>query len=215
MYSPYGGGAVVGLSKVLNKRMPTFYGGGAIKVVGDYWQHYKEAPARYEAGSPNYPGVVGLGKALDILNDVGFEAIQEHEKVLNERLIEGIKKYDNAIIYGDSVNIDDRVGVVSFNFTDINSKLVADKLSELGAVATRRGAFCAHPYVWRLMGIPDFLVETFENCTDAQTPGMIRVSFGIYNTEEEVDKFLEVLPAAMEAAKIEQEDPDSLAVPEY
>ncbi|MBR2547727.1 MAG: aminotransferase class V-fold PLP-dependent enzyme [Eubacterium sp.] len=215
MYSPYGGGAVVGPSKILNKRMPTFYGGGTVTVVGDYWQHYKEAPARYEAGSPNYPGVVGLGKALDILNDVGFDAISAHEKALNTKLIAGIKQYDNAIIYGDSENIDDRVGVVTFNFTDINSKLVADKLSELGAVATRRGAFCAHPYVWRLMDIPDSMVESFESCTDAKTPGMIRVSFGIYNTEEEVDQFLEVLPKAMEAARAQQEDPDEDVVPEY
>ena len=215
MYSPFGGGAVVGLSNILNKRMPMFYGGGTITIVADYWQHYKDAPARYEAGSPNYPGVVGLGKAMDILNDVGFDAIAEHEKVLNRKLIDGLKKHDNMIIYGDSVNIDDKVGVVSFNFSDINTKLVADQLAELGGVATRRGAFCAHPYVWRLMGIPDGMVSTFENCGDAKTPGMIRVSFGIYNTEAEVDEFLEILPKAMEAAKIEQEKDDADVVPEY
>ena len=113
------------------------------------------------------------------------------------------------------MNIDDKVGVVSFNFSDINTKLVADQLAELGGVATRRGAFCAHPYVWRLMGIPDGMVSTFENCGDAKTPGMIRVSFGIYNTEAEVDEFLEILPKAMEAAKIEQEKDDADVVPEY
>ena len=213
MYSPYGGGAVVGLSEELNKHMPTFYGGGTITIVGDDWQHYKEAPARYEAGSPNYPGVVGLGKAIEVLNDVGFDDIQAHEKVLNRRLIDGLKKYDNVIIYGDSENIDDRVGVVTFNFTDINTKLLAEKLSEMGGVATRRGAFCAHPYVWRLMGIPDSALESFEGCADAKTPGMVRVSFGIYNTTEEVDKFLEILPKAMAAAKEEGEMID--VVPAY
>ncbi len=215
MYSPFGGGAVVGLSSILNKRMPTFYGGGTITIVADKWQHYKDAPERYEAGSPNYPGVVGLGKTMDILYDVGFDAISEHEKVLNKRLIDGLKKYDDMIIYGDSENIDDRVGVVSFNFSDINTKLVADQLAGLGGVATRRGAFCAHPYVWRLMGIPDSMVSTFESCGDAKTPGMIRVSFGIYNTEEEVDAFLEVLPKAMEAAREVQARDDSDVVPEY
>ena len=208
MYSPYGGGAVVGLSDVLNKHMPTFYGGGTIKIVADNWQHYADAPARYEAGSPNYPGVVGLGKAVEILHDVGFEDIQAHEKVLNTKLIDGLKKQPNVIIYGDSENIDDRVGVVTFNFTDINSLVLADKLSEMGAIATRRGAFCAHPYVWRLMGIPDSKIESFESCTDGKTPGMIRVSFGIYNTEKEVDEFLEILPKAMEAAKEAQKDMD-------
>ncbi len=200
MYSPYGGGAVVGLTEVLNKHMPTFYGGGTVKIVGDKSVSYKDAPATYEAGSPNYPGVVGLGKAIDILQEVGFDAIEEHERVLNKRLVDGLKKQKNIIIYGDSDDLSDRVGVVTFNFKDINSYLLAQQLTELGGVATRRGAFCAHPYVWRLMGISDDSLEHFEECSDINTPGMIRISFGIYNTEKEVDQFLELLPKAMEVA---------------
>ncbi len=214
MYSPYGGGAVAGRAKELYKHMPTFYGGGTVQIVGDNWVDYKENDiAVYEAGSPNYPGVVGLGKAIDVISDVGFDAISEHEKRLNRRVIDGLKKLPNIILYGDSENIDDRVGVVTFNFSDINTQLLAEQLSGLGAVATRRGQFCAHPYVWRLMGIPDSALKDFEGCASAKTPGMVRVSFGIYNTEEEVDKFLEILPVAMEAAKKQQERLD--AVPEY
>ncbi len=216
MYSPYGGGAVVGLTSELDKHMPEFYGGGIVTVVGDDWQKYKNAPAVYEAGSPNYPGVVGMGKAIDILQEVGFEDIENHEKVLNKRLIDGLKKQENIIIYGDYENIDDRVGVVTFNYSDTNSFFVAEQLKKLGAVATRRGAFCAHPYVWRLMGIPDEALGEFENCTDAFAPGMIRVSFGIYNTEEEVDKFLEVLPKAVAAAKEDMKRPSVKPIkPEY
>ena len=201
MYSPYGGGAIVGLSEVMNEHMPQFYGGGTVVMVGDTWQEYKAAPDSYEAGSPNFPGVVGLGTAIDVLEDIGFDKIEEHEKVLNKRLIDGLKKFDNIIIYGDYENIDDRVGVVTFNFHDVNSHFLAEKLKELGGVATRRGSFCAHPYVWRLMGIPDNEVRAYEGCEGAFAPGMIRISFGIYNTEEEVDEFLEILPKAIEAAK--------------
>ncbi len=201
MYSPYGGGAVVGLTEELNQHMPEFYGGGTITVVGDYWQYYKSAPAAYEAGSPNYPGVVGLGKAIDVLSTIGMDKIQAHEKVLNRKLIDGLKKLPNVILYGDCENIDDRVGVITFNFSDINTMLLAQQLSQLGGVATRRGAFCAHPYVWRLMGISDEKAKSFANCTDANTAGMVRVSFGIYNTEEEIDKMLDIMPAAMQAAK--------------
>ena len=93
------------------------------------------------------------------------------------------------------------MGVVTFNFTDINSYFLAVKLTELGGVATRRGAFCAHPYVWRLLGIPDEELAKYEDCGASGTPGMIRVSFGIYNTEEEVDQFLTVLAQAIPAAK--------------
>ena len=214
MYSPYGGGAVVGLTDVLNEHMPEFYGGGTIKIVGDTWETYKDAPARYEAGSPNYPGVIGMGKAIDILSEVGFDAIQAHEQKLNKRLIDGLKKLPNVVIYGDYENISDRVGVVTFNFTDTNSFLLAQELSKMGGVATRRGAFCANPYVWRLMGIPDDSLTRFENCGDMSTPGMIRVSFGIYNTEEEVDELLSLLPHALLQA---QKDVYGLGnvVPEY
>ena len=212
MYSPYGGGAVVGLTETLNQHMPEFYGGGTITVVGDYWQQYKTAPAAYEAGSPNYPGVVGLGKAIDILSTIGMDKIEAHEKVLNRKIIDGLKELPNVIIYGDTEDISDRVGVVTFNFSDINTYFISQKLSELGGVATRRGAFCAHPYVWRLMGISDETAKTFANCSDINTAGMVRVSFGIYNNEEEVDKFLELMPSVMEAAKATQ---SPLVVVEY
>ena len=205
MYSPYGGGAVVGLTDVLNEHVPEFYGGGTITIVGDDWNGYKDAPARYEAGSPNYPGVVGLGKAIDILEEIGFDAIEEHEKKLNKRLIDGLKKYDTCVIYGDSEDISDRVGVVSFNFTDVNSMLLARTLAEQGGVATRRGAFCAHPYVWRLMGISDEQAQGFLNCDDSGTPGMVRVSFGIYNNEEDVDRFLEILDEILEVCREKQQ----------
>ena len=181
MYSPYGGCAVVGLTDVLNEYMPEFYGGGTVNLVTD-------------------PGVVGLGKAIDILQEVGFDKIEAHEKALNRRLIDGLKKLDNVIIYGDSENLDDRVGVVTFNFSDINSYILAKNLSEMGGVATRRGAFCAHPYVWRLMNIDDTEIYHFQNCTDIKTAGMVRISFGIYNTEEEVDQFLAMMPGIMKVS---------------
>ena len=214
MYSPYGGGAVVGPWEDLIKHMPEFYGGGIVKIVRDYEVTYKSAPEVYEAGSPNYAGVVGMAEAMKVLKEVGFDAISEHEKVLNRRLIDGLKKIDNIIIYGDTENIDDRVGVVTFNFEDINSYVLAQQLSNTGAVATRRGAFCAHPYVWRMMGISDEEAASFENCIDRNTPGMIRVSFGIYNNEAEVDKFLEILNSIPEESR-QATLLDSQAIPNY
>ena len=107
------------------------------------------------------------------------------------------------IIYGDSEDISDRVGVISFKVADINTYQLAHKMSAIGAVATRRGAFCAHPYVWRLMGIPEEEQRGLVECDDSETPGMIRVSFGIYNTEEEIDEFLEILSQAIDICKEE------------
>ena len=215
MYAPYGGGAVVGLTEELDSHMPQFYGGGTIHIVGDEWVEYAQAPKSYEAGSPNYPGVVALGKAIDVLEEIGFDDIEAHEKVLNQKLVDGLKKIDNSIIYGDAEDLSDRVGVVTFNFSDINTSLVAEQLSKRYGIATRRGAFCANPYVWRMYGLTDEEVHNYAECSDINTPGMIRVSFGIYNTEEEVDYLLKVLPDAIKYAKKENEENFGLANPLY
>ena len=215
MYSPYGGGAVVGLTEDLEGHMPNFYGGGTIHIVGDDWVEYADAPKSYEAGSPNYPGVVGMGKAIDILQEVGFDNIEEHEKALNRRLVDGLLKMDNIIVYGDTEDLSDRVGVITFNFSDANTALIAEELSHRYGIATRRGAFCANPYVWRLYGLTDEQVHNFAECSDTNTPGMIRVSFGIYNTEEEVDYLLKVLPDAVKYAKETNEKNWNMAEPLY
>lgn len=202
MYSPYGGGAVIGLSSVLDVHQPAFYGGGTVHLVRDYEVEYKSGQEAYEAGSPNYPGVVGLGKAIDVLQQIGFDKIAEHEQQLTRRMVEGLQAIPNVTVYGDTEDLDSRVGVVSFNTSEANSYELASRMAEKSGVATRRGAFCAHPYVWRLMGYSDEEMVAFEGCNDFKTPGLIRVSFGIYNTEEEVDEFLKVLKENIEAIKV-------------
>ncbi len=209
MYSPYGGGAVVGLNSVISGHQPAFYGGGTVHLVRDSIVNYKEGAEVYEAGSPNFPGVVGMGRAIDLLQQVGFDSIAEHEQKLVRRMIDGLLAIENVTVYGDTENLEDRVGVVTFNTSDANSLELASRMSDYGGIATRRGAFCAHPYVWRLMGYADDEMESFEGCTDFKTPGMIRVSFGIYNTEEEVDTFLEVLREQIEWIKQHNKELDA------
>jgi selenocysteine lyase/cysteine desulfurase len=196
------GGAVIGLSEVLDVHQPAFYGGGTVHLVRDYEVEYKSGQEAYEAGSPNYPGVVGLGKAIDVLQQIGFDKIAEHEQQLTRRMVEGLQAIPNVTVYGDTEDLDSRVGVVSFNTSEANSYELAYRMAEKSGVATRRGAFCAHPYVWRLMGYSDEEMVAFEGCNDFKTPGLIRVSFGIYNTEEEVDEFLKVLKENIEAIKV-------------
>ena len=205
MYAPFGGGAVVGLFDVLNEHMPEFYGGGIVSIVADDWARYKLAPEKYEAGSPNFVGITSLGKAIDVLREVGFDAIQKHEQVLIRKMMDGLTKIDKLIIYGDTQDTTDRVGVITFNHPEVNTFVLAMRLANSYGIATRRGAFCAHPYVWRLMDIPAEMLEGFSECTDVNTPGMVRVSFGIYNTEAEVDEFLKILPEAIEKAREDQE----------
>lgn len=183
MYSPFGGGAVVGLTEILNKHIPEFYGGGMIEAVCDRYVRYSHAPDLYEAGSPNYPGVVGMVKAMEILGSIGFAYIMEHEQCLLRKTLDGLKNIPGVILYGDNENITDRVGIVVFNLKGIKPEDVANMLEGYHAIAVRHAAFCAHPYVRRLTQVQEAQI-----CHAPE--GMVRVSFGIYNDEQDVDCFL-------------------------
>ena len=193
MYAPFGGGAVIGLKEELDKNMPQFYGGGIVDVVSDYTETYLSAPELYESGSPNYPGVVALGKTIEILKQVGFDYIEEHEQILMRKTIDGIKDIPGVTLYGDNENISDRVGIVVFSIEGMTHSEVAERLADDYGIAVRQGAFCSHPYAFRLLGIPDEDVVAKMYDDDYDMPGMVRVSFGIYNNEDEVDIFIKAV----------------------
>lgn len=184
MYSPYGGGAVVGLIDELNKHVPCFYGGGMIETITDDGVFYTEAPDLYEAGSPNYPAVVGMVKAMKILKDIGFEYIVNHEQALLEKTISELSQFPEVTLYGDNYNYDDRVGIVVFTIKDIDNETVSKELADYSAIAVRQAAFCAHPYVRRLTNVS---VSYDDEGKPLHPTGLIRVSFGIYNNEDDVD----------------------------
>lgn len=193
MYAPYGGGAVVGLVDELNKHMPQFYGGGMVNVVTDFTETYVGAPALYEAGSPNYPGVVAMLKAIEILKEVGFGYIVEHEQVLMRRTIDGLRSIPGITLYGDTRKVSDKVGIVVFNIHGMAPSDVAQQLAAKRGIAVRQGAFCSHPYVFRLLGISNAEILKEMQKPGFVIPGMVRASFGIYNDEQEVDVFLETV----------------------
>lgn len=184
MYSSYGGGAVVGLTDVINAHLPVFYGGGMVDEVTDDDVDYSNAPDRYEAGSPNYPGVVGILKAMEILKSIGFDYIEKHEQLLLRKALDGLKDIPAVIMYGDSDNIADRVGILVFNLRDIESEEVANKLAGYAAIAARHAKFCAHTYVNRLLSLNEGAVSCITHT------GIVRISFGIYNTEEDVEALI-------------------------
>jgi len=170
------------------EHIPQFYGGGMVKTVYDDAVIYLPAPDLYEAGSPNYPGVVGMLKAMKILKCIGFDYIKNHEQVLLRRTLDGLKKLPGIILYGDNENIADRVGIIVFNVKNINNEIVADYLANHHAIAVRHAAFCAHPYVRRLTKVKNV------DLTSCQSPeGMVRISFGIYSDEADVDAFLKAI----------------------
>lgn len=201
MYAPYGSGAVVGLKADLDAHMPQFWGGGIVDLVSDETETYLDAPARYEAGSPNYLGVVAMAKAIEILQEVGFDEIEAHEQLLLRRMIDGLAAIEGVTLYGDTENISDKVGIVVFNVDGMYHGDVATELAQRQGIAVRHAAFCAHPYVFRLLGISDDWVTEWMAADDDDNrdmPGMVRASIGIYNTEEEVDLLIETVRAIAE-----------------
>ncbi|GAA0103029.1 aminotransferase class V-fold PLP-dependent enzyme [Paraclostridium bifermentans] len=191
MYAPYGTGVVVGLKEDLEDKEPFLKGGGAVDLVFDYDIYWSELPSKFEAGTPNYLGVVAMYTAMNKLKEIGFDKIQEHEELLKNRLIKGLEDIDRVVLYGDS-NDKDRLGVITFNVDGINFDSVADRLSYIRGIAVRQGAFCAHTYVRRLLGIDDAEAQKLLN-RDCKVAGMVRASLGLYNTTEEVDEFLNTM----------------------
>ena len=188
MYASYGGGAVVGLKDELDKHIPAFYGGGMVEAVFDKRVCYASAPDSYEAGSPNFPGIVSMASAIEMLKTVGFEYITQHEQLLMKRTIDGLTKIPGVTLYGDNYYTDDRVGIVTFNMKGYTSEDTADYLAGRHGIAVRHGAFCSHPYVRRL-------TKEAEVSGCAPPKGMVRVSFGIYNNDADADALINAVNA--------------------
>lgn len=131
-------------------------------------------------------------KALKDLKQIGFDNIQNHEFYIKDYLIKEMKKIDNVIIYGDTEDISDRIGVISFNIKGMNYEEVAMKMANDMGIALRCGKFCAHPYVYRLLGVSD-INGYIDVVSDEENLGLIRVSLGLYNTMEEAKTFIEAL----------------------
>ena len=183
MYAPYGIGVIVGLKDNLNT-LPFLKGGGAVKTVSDSDVIWKPVPERHEAGTQNFLGIVALTASIDMIKKVGYNHIVSHENYLRSYLIDELKKIPNVILYGDCDNIDDRLGVISFNIEGKDYDYVSRKLADDFGIATRYGKFCAHPYVNRLLNIDDNTIIS-KAISGEKSSGMIRLSLGLYNTLRE------------------------------
>lgn len=191
VYAPFGSGAIIGLRDELEKYSPDTKGGGTVERVLDDEIIWLSTPEKNEAGSPNFFGAVALMQALKEMNKIGFELIESNEKKLLKILIEGMKNFERVILYGDNENIEDRLGIMVFNIDRLCYEMVGEYLASIRGIAVRQGGFCAHPYTRRLLGIKSNEIE--EYIKKNGMPGMVRVSLGAYNSEKEVNIFLETI----------------------
>ena len=204
MYAPFGTGVLIGPKKLFKQGDPDMVGGGTVNYVTLSEVQWAHLPDKEEAGSPNVIGAVALSAAIDFFNKAGFTDIANHERELTKYALKKMSAIPGIELYGPSkwISGHDRVGVISFNVRDEYHAKVAAILSYEGGIAVRNGCFCAHPYIQRLLKISDKASTKYRDQINignrSEVPGLVRVSFGIYNTKTEIDHFIKVLRSIIE-----------------
>ena len=197
MYAPFGTGALVGRRDTFAHGEPEYRGGGTIELETLDSVDWADTPERDEAGTPNVVGAVALAAAIQALEGIGLDAIARHEAELMAYALGKLQAIGQLKLYGGADATADRLGVIPFNLEGMSHFQVAAILSTEWGIGVRNGCFCAHPYILHLL---DFQEEGTQRVRDdimAQDrramPGMVRVSFGMYNTCHEVDVLAEAL----------------------
>jgi len=180
-YAPFGAGFLYGPRSVMDEAPAYIPGGGTAANVTPTGVEYLKAPDRHQGGTPNIPGVIAMAEALRFLKAIGMERVREHELALLERAWNGLSAIEGVTLYGPP-NWRERVGILPFNVAGVSDMLGAAILGEEGAVAVRNGRFCAHPHADKLLRH-----QGGWTAEEGHTPGAIRASLGLYNTEAEVD----------------------------
>lgn len=174
MMSPMGIGVLYGKKKLLDEIEPYQYGGEMISDV--YRDHtvFAEPPYKFEAGTQNVAGAIGLGAAIDYLNQIGMDNVQEHEHELISYLLPQLEEMDDVTVYGPQ-DPDKHSGVVAFNINGLHPHDVATAL-DMDGVAVRAGHHCAEPLM-----------------QDLNVVATARASFYLYNTKDDVDQLVKAI----------------------
>lgn len=199
MYAPFGTGALVGRRDTFESGIPDLVGGGTIDLVTLDQVTWAQPPDRDEAGSPNTIGAVALAAAIHQLQAIGMDQVALHEAELTEYALRRLSKMPGVIIYGskDANQAAERLGVIPVELEGISHFKVAAILGYEFGIGVRSGCFCAHPYIMHILGLKQEDRQSVRQRMLAgdrsQMPGMIRASFGLYNTIEDVDALIEAL----------------------
>ncbi|MCU1488971.1 MAG: Selenocysteine lyase [Acidimicrobiaceae bacterium] len=177
LYAPYGAGVLAGRPDWLDTAPAYLAGGGAVREVSIERTTWAGAPNRQEAGTPNLLGAVALAAAMEVLAELGDEALAAHDRALRSRLLRGLAELPGLAVLRIWPDSDEPVGIVTFTVEGHDSSLVAAVLSAEHGIGVRDGRFCAHPLLARLSG----------------GVGAVRASVGVASTPEDVDALLVAL----------------------
>ena len=179
MAGPTGIGVLYGKKELLNKMEPVEFGGEMIDFVGLYESTWKELPWKFEGGTPIIAGAVGLGAAIDYLEEIGMDNIEKHEQHLAKYAMKRMSEVEGITIYGP-LEPEKRASLITFNLNDVHPHDLATVL-DMHGIAVRAGHHCCQP-----------LMKWLDVSATA------RASFYIYNTEEDVDRLVDGLRIAKE-----------------
>ena len=179
MLGPTGIGVLYGKEELLEQMSPVEFGGEMIDFVYEQDATWKELPWKFEAGTPNIAGAIGLAAAIDYLDKIGMETVHQYEQELIAYVFPKLQAVKGLTIYG-SENVDQRSGVISFNLAGLHPHDVATALDYEG-VAVRAGHHCAQPLL-SYLGVA----------------ATVRASFYLYNTKADCDKLVEALQKTKE-----------------
>jgi len=199
VYAPLGSGGLVGSREFFNQGDPDYVGGGTVEIVTLDEVTWTSAPERDEAGSPNVIGAIGLAAALKFLSRVGMEAIAAHEAELTRYALSRLAAIEGITVYGstDLDFVDRRVGVIPFQVDGVPHGKVAAILGFEGGVGVRNGCFCAHPYILHLLKVDAVTYQHYHERVlqhnRSNMPGLIRMSFGCYSNQADIDRLMEML----------------------
>lgn len=179
MFAPTGIGVLYGKKDLLDKMTPYRLGGEMIANVTREGAIWADLPYKFEAGTPNIAGAIGLGAAIDYLQSLDFELIQKHEQELTSYALAKLKNVSGLTIYGPQKS-NGRIGVISFNLKNIHPHDLATTL-DFDGIEVRAGHHCAQPLMASL-----------------DTESTVRASLSIYNTKDDIDKLVSSLREAKE-----------------
>lgn len=179
MVGPTGIGVLYGKKALLNKMEPVEFGGEMIDFVGLQESTWKELPWKFEGGTPIIAGAIGLGAAIDYLEEIGLDNIEKHEQKLAAYAMEKMAEVEGITIYGPTDPMK-RASLVTFNLNDVHPHDLATVL-DMNGIAVRAGHHCCQP-----------LMKWLDVSATA------RASFYIYNTEADVDRLVDGLRIAKE-----------------
>lgn len=193
MYAPFGTGVLIGPEDTFSSRPPDYSGGGTVDVVTTNFVKWNDTPHRDEAGTPNLMGVTALISSVRKLKEIGMENVKEYENTLLEYALKSLKSIKDIRLYCSEGEYE-RVSIIPFNMDGVYHGAIARALSLDYGIAVRNGCFCAQPYIQKLLNVTqEEMAMYISGQSGGRRPGMVRLSFGIYNTKDEIDRLAEAL----------------------